>query len=105
MNLLYQTPSFSVYQCDRKRCFNVDFGHKEVHLSFCQLLAFRNKVNAIDLAAHFDEELNPSGLEILSLCNREHLFILDTHQVIELKELVKNTFASLELHTAIVQPV
>lgn len=99
MNLLYRTKYFATYQCDLKRCFCIDFGHKSVHLSLCQLLALRNKINSINLDTHFNPEINPSGIEILTLCNREHLFILDTHQVIDLKELMKNTFGVLELNT------
>lgn len=44
---------------------------------------------------HFYEDLNPSGLEILFLCNREHVLILDTLQVIDLKELIEIAFESL----------
>lgn len=105
MNLLYHNTYYAAYQCDLKRCFVIDFGHKSVSLTFCQLLCLRNKVNAMDLAAHFDEAQNSAGIEILTLCNRQHLFILDTHQVIALKELIKNTFAALELHSVIAQPV
>lgn len=99
MNLLHESYYFASYQCDRGRCFYIDFGHKQVKLSFCQLLALRQKVQAIDLTTHFDKEMNSNGIEILSLCNREHLFILDTHQVIELKELVRATFGMLELNS------
>ncbi len=101
MNLLYKSYYFASYQCDRNRSFFIDFGHKQVKLSFCQLLALRQKVQAIDLYTHFDEELNANGVEILSLCNREHLFILDTLQVIDLKELIRATFGMLELNSLV----
>lgn len=99
MNLLHKSKYFAAYQCDSKRCFCFDFGQKPINLSFCQLLALRKKVNAIDLDSHFDGSLNPHGIEILVLCNREHILILDTYQVIDLKELIKTTFAMLELNT------
>lgn len=105
MNLLYQTKYFAAYQCDLKRCFCVDFGQKPIHLSFCQLLALRKNVNAIDLEAHFDPDRNANGVEILVLCNREHILVLDTYQVIDLKELITSTFALLELNTLVVAPV
>lgn len=74
----------------------METAHKSVRLSCCQLLALRNNVNAIDLEAHFDEEKNRSGIEILMFCNREHVLILDTYQVIDLKEFMTETFAILE---------
>lgn len=103
MNLLYKSYYYASYQCDNKRCFFVDFGDKPVKFSFCQLLALRQKVNSIDLNAHFDSELNFHGIEILTLCNREHILILDTLQVIDLKQLIKATFGMLELNAMVAQ--
>lgn len=98
MNLLYKSKYFATYQCDSKRCFYFDFGQKPISISFCQLLALRNKVNAINLEAHFNSDLNKHGIEILMLCNREHILILDTLQVIDLKALLKASFGMLELN-------
>ena len=105
MNLLYTSYYYSSYQCDNKRCFFVDFGEKPVKMSFCQLLALRQKVNAIDLNSHFDSSMNFHGIEILTLCNRDHIIILDTLQVIDLKQLIKATFGMLELNALVAQTV
>lgn len=101
MNLLFQSRYFSSYQSDRDRRFIFDFGHKSIQLSFCQLLAFRQHVLRIDLDAHFTGE-NKHGLEILVLCNKEHILVFDTHQVIDLKDFMKGTFAMLELNSLVV---
>lgn len=101
MNLLYKSYYFASYQSDRDRCFYLDFGHKQVKLTFCQLLSLRQKVKKINLDSHFDKDLNYNGIEILTLCNREHLFVLDTLQVIDLKQLIKATFGMLELNTLV----
>lgn len=103
MNLLYRSYYFASYQCDQSRSFYIDFGHKQVKLSFCQLLSIRQKIRAIDLSSHFDKELNYSGIEILTLCNREHLFVFDTLQVIDLKQLIKATFGVLEINSLVTQ--
>lgn len=100
MHLLYQSKYFRICQCDQKRCFLFETENKSVWLSFCQLLALRHKVNAIDLEAHFDDELNKCGLEILMFCNCEHVILLDTYQVIDLKAFMKQTFAILENSSA-----
>lgn len=101
MNLLFQSRYFSSYQSDKDRRFIFDFGNKVVHFSFCQLLAFRQNVIKIDLDAHFTGE-NKHGIEILILCNREHILVFDTHQVVDLKEFIKGTFAMLELNSMVV---
>ena len=101
MNLLFKSKHYVSYQCDSTRCFYVDFGEKKIRLRFCQLLDLRKKLNAIDISTHFDPDLNPHGLEIVTFCNREHLLILDTQQVLELKEVIKNTFGMLELNALV----
>ncbi len=97
MNVLYDSSHFQCYQCDSQRCFFLTFEGKTIQLSCCQLLAFRTKVSRLDLNSHFNGE-NVHGIEILSLCNREHILILDTHQLIDLKQLVKVTFGMFELN-------
>ncbi|NJW53010.1 hypothetical protein [Salinimicrobium oceani] len=101
MNLLYNSYYFASYQCDRSRSFYIDFGHKQVKLSFCQLLALRQKVLSIDISTHFDKNQNYNGIEIISLCNREHLFVFDTLQILDLKELLTATFGVFELNSLV----
>jgi len=101
MNLLYKSYYFTSYQCDRSRCFYIDFGHKQVKFSFCQLLAIRQKVQRIDISSHFDKDLNYNGIEVITLCNREHLFVFDTLQIIDLKDLLRSTFGILELNSLV----
>lgn len=103
MNLLYKSEHFASYQCDAKRCFFLVYGGNMIKLSFCQLLAFRQKINKIDLESHFNNS-NYHGIEILSLCNREHLLVLNTLEVVDLKQLVKATFGVFEL-TKLVEQV
>lgn len=98
MRVLHQTRFFSSYQNDRARSIYIDFGHKNVRFSFCQLLAFREQIKNIDLATHFNGE-NEHGLEIMSLCNREHLLVFNSLEILDLKELMYGTFAALELQS------
>lgn len=99
--VLFKSRFYAAYQSEKGRCFFVDIQQKRVKMSFCQLLAFRQKVIAMDLDAHFNGDLNRHGIEILTLCNREHLFILDTLEVIDLKMFVQGIFTMSELHTMV----
>lgn len=100
MKELFQSRHYTSYQCDNGRCFHIDFQGKIVKFSFCQLLALRQQVRKINLNAHFSGE-NKNGIEILTLCNREHIFILDTSEVIDLQNLIHGTFVMLELNSLV----
>jgi hypothetical protein len=81
----------------KERCFYVDFGQKMVRMSLCQLLSLRYKVLSISIEDHFDGDLNRHGFEVLMLCNKEHLFVLNTFEVLDLKQLVNHSFVALGL--------
>ncbi|MDT0606646.1 hypothetical protein [Croceitalea rosinachiae] len=102
MILLDSSKYYSIYQDIYHRRFHVDFGQKSVSLSFCQLLALREKINAISVTSLFDSETNAHGLFFLTLCNNEHLFVLNILEVLDLKTLVQNSFAAMGLSRKIV---
>lgn len=104
MKTLYQSRFFTSFQSDRGRCFYVDFGQKKVKMSFCQLLSLRQKVLNINMESHFN---NPHhhGFEIVMLCNKEHLFAFSTLEIIDLRELIKNTLTTLEINSILVSSV
>ncbi|TMU55812.1 hypothetical protein FGG15_14770 [Flagellimonas algicola] len=95
MKVVYQSTYYTLYQSESQRCFYVDFVQKTVQMSFCQLLALRHKVLSIPIEDHFDSDLNKHGFELLQLCNKEHLFILNTLEVLDLKSLVEQGFVLL----------
>lgn len=98
MNLIYQSQFFKFFQSDRDRNFILDFGHKTVKFRFCQLLAFRQQLKNIDLESHFNGE-NKHGIEILMLCNKEHIFIFNTFEILDLRLLLQGTFTMTELNS------
>jgi len=95
MSPVYQTKFYTLFQSDTDRCFYIDFGQKIVKLSFCQLLGLRYKINSISIEDHFDSDLNKHGFEILMLCNKDHLFLLNTLEVLDLKQLLSHSFILL----------
>ncbi len=97
MTLIHSTKYYSLFQPVGERCYYVDFGQKMVRISLCQLLALRQRVLEISIEDHFDSDLNQHGFEVLLLCNKEHLFILSTLEILDLKELVTQSFIALGL--------
>src|SRR5699024_3330474 len=104
MKVLHQSKYYTLLQCDLKRCFLFKSVHKSIHLTFCQLLTFRNKVRRINLETHFDLNEYGSGLEILFIKDWEHVLPLDTYQVIDLKEFMESAFFLLE-NRALLEPL
>lgn len=104
MKALNQSRNFTSYQCDKSRAFYIDFGHKNIKFSFCQLLAFRQQVLKIDLESHFNGK-NKHGMELLMLCNREHVLVFNTLECVALKELIQGSFAMLELNSMLAASV
>ncbi|WP_340063298.1 hypothetical protein [Ascidiimonas aurantiaca] len=70
--------------------YQFNFHGKEILLSFCELLAFRNTIKAIDIDTHFYN--HHSGIEIVSLCNLKEILILETEDLIELKKIMEYIF-------------
>ncbi|MDC6365462.1 MULTISPECIES: hypothetical protein [Flavobacteriaceae] len=97
MNLIHRSKYYTLYQSVKDRCFYVDFGQKTVRMSLCQLLSLREKTRRISIESHFDGDLNRHGFEVLLLCNKEHLFILNTLEILDLRRFVDQTFVSLGL--------
>ncbi len=102
MILLERSKFYSIHQSNQDRCYYVNLGQKVLRLSFCQLLAMRQKVNALELDTLFDADLNKHGFEILTLCNNQHLFILNIYEILDLKSLMQNTFAAMGLSARII---
>jgi len=97
MNVIYRSTYYTLYQAVKERCFYLDFGQKTIRMSLCQLLALRHKILSISITDHFDSDLNKHGFEVLLLCNKEHLFILNTIEILDLKKLVEKGLISMGL--------
>ena len=102
MLLLGRSKFYSVYQSEEERSFYVDLDQKVMKLSFCQLLALRQRINEISLDSLFDAELNKHDFKILTFCNHEHLFVLNTLEILDLRSLIQNTFAAMGLSQKVV---
>ncbi|NVN17375.1 hypothetical protein GUA46_03395 [Muricauda sp. HICW] len=105
MNVIFQSTYYTLYQAANERCFYIDFGQKTVRMSLCQLLALRHKLMSINIEDHFDSDLNAHGFEVLMLCNKEHLFVLNTLEILDLQRLVYNSFVSLGLAVGAMETV
>jgi len=99
MILLSKSKYYALYQSDEERCYFIDFENKVIKASFCQLLALRQKISGINIINHFYSSENKHGIEIITLCNKEHLFVLNTSEVLDLNTLINDSFVALGIST------
>ncbi len=95
MVLVYKSEFYALYQNDIERCYFLDFGHKTIKFSFCQLLALRHKINSISITDHFDSSVNKHGFEVLTLCNKSHLFVFNTLEILDLNQLIQQSLLAV----------
>ncbi len=97
--LVYQTGHASVYQCDANDSFVLCLGEERLTFSVCEFIAFRRRLQQIDL-----DDLVASDtpdLEIVNLPHCDRLFVLTASEVLALRELLAGSFAMLELNSII----
>lgn len=102
MELIFSSTYYSSYQSSKERCYYIDFGHKMVKISFCQLLSLRYKAKQMSAFEYIDDLFNHNDTVLLSLCDKEHLILLDTLMVLDFIDLMKGTFAMIELNAMLV---
>lgn len=102
MELIFSSKYYTSYQSSIDRCFYIDFGHKKVKISFCQLLSLRYKAKQMSSPEFIENLLDHNDTVLLALCDKEHLILLDTLMVLDFVDFIKGTFAMIELHSVLV---
>ena len=96
---IYSTTNGSVYQCDRKRCFAVDFGGYITEYKLPCFFALKKLVDSIDLERMALNPSKSSDIEIISPCGTERCYVLTLSQLIEFKELLSGARVMLQLNS------
>lgn len=96
---LFSSEFGATYQSDQDRCFYLHFQGRELALSVCSLIAFKKKVDSVDLVKMLTDEEDYSDVVLLSTCQREAYFLLSIQEIIDLKELLGGTLVMLELNS------
>lgn len=99
LELVYETNQASLHQCDTSELYTLHFNSERIKLRLCQLIAFKRKIQKIDLAQMFADD--SAGIEILYTPHCDRLFALTIHDVLQLKELFAGAFTMLELNSMI----
>jgi len=95
---VFTTSQGSIHQCDKENCWYVDFGGKVNRFDYRCLLKLKKAVYHIDIEALLLKSERSADIEIVFICACDHCYVLDTLQIIAMKELLEGTFAMLELN-------
>lgn len=97
--LLYQTVNSAICQKDDSGIFSLIYFDQEIEFRFCELLAFRKKVQQIDIVDLLTND--QPDIEIIRLVHCDRFIILPIIQILELQELLSGAFAMMELNRLI----
>ena len=97
--LLFQTEHAQLVQSDRTEMFTLTFFGDRVDLRICELIAFRRKIDQIDMVRLLSDQ--PPDIEIIHLMQCDRVFLLDIRLILELKALMAGAFAMMELNSII----
>jgi hypothetical protein len=96
---IFRTPNGCVYQCDQKRCFEVDFGGCITEYKIPCFFALKRMVDRIDLDAMILNPEKASDIEIISPCGSERCYVLTLPELLEFKELLSGARVMLQLNS------
>lgn len=96
---IYSTANGCVYQCDKKRCFAVDFGGYLTEFKLPCFFALKKLVDSIDLESMALDPSKSSDVEIVSPCGCDRCYVLTLPQLLEFRELLSGTRVMLQLNS------
>lgn len=94
---VYTTAAGIVYQSDKENSLYLDFGGKYAVYTFSSFRRLKNAVDKIDIELMLTNSSH-ADLEIIFLKGCQHIYILSSFEVIELKELIHGAFVMFQLN-------
>lgn len=96
---IYRTENGCVYQCDQKRCFEVEFCGEITEFKLPCFFALKNLVDKIDLEEMALNPANACDIEIISPCGSDRCYVFTLPELIEFKELLAGARVMLQLNS------
>ena len=100
---IYHTRNGKTFQNDRNNRFHLEYKGVEYKLAVCALIAFKARLDQLNVEEMILSDASINSLEIIPLCNKEHLLILTLDEIIEMKDLISGTLVMLELNSIVHQ--
>ena len=100
---IYHTANGKVLQNDKDNRFYLEYKGKEYRMAVCALIAFKTKLDQLNIEELLLGDASANSIEIIPLCNKEHLLVLTLEELIEMKDLIPGTLVMLELNSIVQQ--
>ncbi len=97
---MLKTKYFSADYHSNSAEFVINFGNKKVHFTFCQLLSLRKKVLQITSHNSMVAIVNTRNIEIITVKNNAHIFVMDIPQLLDLRFLIDSIFQGESVFSA-----
>lgn len=97
--LVYQTKSASISQCDIDESFVLSLEKQNISLKLCELISLKKKINQIDIITLL--ETDTPDIEIIHLPHCDRFLVLSVLQILEFRELLNGAFNILALNSSI----
>ncbi len=102
---IYYTANGKVLQNDKDNHFYLEYKGKTYRMAACSLIAFKTKLDQMNIEEMLLTDASINSIEIIPLCNKEHLLVLTLDEIIELKDLIPGTLVMLELNSIVQQRI
>ena len=93
---IYSNNDFAIAYDEKINAFHLKYATESLELRFCELMALKRKIYAIDIIGMFDAS-NPD-LEIITLSGCNRILVLSLEHILQLRDLLSGTFTMLELN-------
>lgn len=74
-------------------------------MAVCALIAFKSKLDQLNIEEMLLSDTSLNSIEIIPLCNKERLLVLTLDEIIEMKDLIPGTLVMLELNSIVQQRI
>lgn len=95
-HVIYLNDRFSLHYEECKNLFHLINDKQELSLRFCELLALKRKIQAINLAQMFDAA--SPDVEIIDMPGCDRMLAFSLEDVILLRDLLSGAFTMFELN-------
>ncbi|MEO9804194.1 MAG: hypothetical protein ABJF04_13140 [Reichenbachiella sp.] len=105
IHTIYHTTHGKVVQNDKDNCFYLQYKGNEYRMAVCALIAFKSKLDQLNIEEMLLSDTSLNSIEIIPLCNKERLLVLTLDEIIEMKDLIPGTLVMLELNSIVQQRI
>ncbi|MEO1052211.1 MAG: hypothetical protein AAFX87_16380 [Bacteroidota bacterium] len=106
-HLIYETDHCQLIQDDHSETFYVQLKGDAIAFKFCQLIALKRKLQAVDIIKLLASD--SPDVELIHMPHCDRFFVFTVQEILELKALLEGGFTMLELnsmiHKTLVRPL